>query len=66
MKLMVAKTVNVPVSPWCGNCYRKEYDKNDMCFCTLHNHFLFIVNGHYLKCRECYITLYNALEMEAK
>lgn len=27
MEIEVRKTVNVPVGPWCGNCYRKEKDK---------------------------------------
>ena len=64
MEIEVKKTVNVPVSPWCGNCYRKEKDSKGQDFCTIHNRFLYIHKGHFLKCRECYIALYDALEQE--
>lgn len=64
MKIEVKQTVNVTVYPWCGNCYRKEQDKYNLDFCTLHNSYLYIRNGHFLKCRECYIALYDAIEQE--
>ena len=65
VEIEVKKTVNVSVSPWCGNCYRKEKDSKNNDFCTLHNRFLYIHKGRFLKCRECYIALYDALEEES-
>ncbi len=64
MIIEVKQTVNIPVSPWCGNCFRKDQDKHNLDFCTLHNKFLHIHKGHFLKCRECYMALYDALEQE--
>ena len=64
MEIEVKKTVNVPISPWCGNCIRKEKDSHFEDFCTLHNRFLNIHCGKFLKCRECYLALYEALEQE--
>lgn len=64
MKIDVKQTVNVPVSPWCGNCYRHETDKHGQQFCSLFNRFIFIKHGHRLKCRECYIALYDQIERE--
>lgn len=65
MEIKVTKTVNIPASPWCGNCIRKEKDAKGEDFCTLHNRFLYIREGRFLKCRECYISLYDALEQES-
>lgn len=64
MEIEVKKRVNVPVSPWCGNCIRKQKDSYEEDFCTLHNRYLYIHFGKFLKCRECYLALYQALEQE--
>jgi len=64
MEIEVKQKVNVPISPWCGNCYRKENDKNNQTFCTLFNRFVYIRRGKFMKCRECYMRLYDALEQE--
>ena len=64
MEIEVKKKVNVPISPWCGNCIRKEKDFHGVDFCTLHNRFLHIHCGRFLKCPECYLALYDALEQE--
>lgn len=65
MEIEVKKKVNVPISPWCGNCIRREKDSSyGEYFCTLHNSFLHIHLGKFLKCRECYLALYEALEQE--
>ena len=64
MEIEVKKKVNVPISPWCGNCNRREKDSHGEDFCTLHNRFLNIHCGRFLKCRECYLALYEALEQE--
>lgn len=64
MEVKVTKTVNIPISPWCGKCYRKEKDARGQDFCTLHNAYLSIHRGQFLKCRDCYMALYDALERE--
>ena len=62
MEINVKQKVNVPVSPWCGNCYRNETDKQGQHFCSLFSRYIHIKNGHWLKCRECYIALYDEIE----
>lgn len=64
MEINVKQKVNVPVSPWCGNCYRNETDKHGQHFCSLFSRFIYIKNGHWLKCRECYIALYDQIERD--
>lgn len=64
MKIEIKQKVDIPVSPFCKHCYRKEIDKNGSPFCTLFNRFIFMHNGDYLKCRECYVAVYDALEKE--
>ena len=62
MEITVKQTVNVPCSPWCGNCYRKEKDAKGRDFCTIYNRFLYLRKGRFLKCQECYIALYDEIE----
>lgn len=64
MKIKVTQEVDVPISPYCKNCFRKDIDKDGDVFCTLYNHFLCMARGNYLKCRECYLAVYEALEDE--
>ena len=64
MKIHITQEVDVPISPYCKNCFRKEYDRNEQAFCTIFNRFLFMSHGNYLKCRECYMSLYDTLERE--
>ena len=49
MEINVKQKVNVPVSPWCGNCYRNEMDKHGQHFCSLFSRFIYIKNGRWLK-----------------
>lgn len=62
MKIKVTQEVDVPINPYCGNCTRKESDKNGDAFCTLYNRLIYMRRGNWLKCRECYIALYNDIE----
>ncbi len=64
MKIKVTREVDVPISPYCKNCLRKEKDKTEQYFCTLYNRYLTEARSNFLKCRECYIALYEALESE--
>lgn len=65
MKIDITITVNVPISPFCKNCERKEYSERDkMTYCTVFNRYLFIHHGDFMKCRECYTALYDAIELE--
>ena len=64
MEIEVKQKVSVPVSPWCGNCFRKERDRDGDTFCTLFNRFVTIHKGKFLKCMECYNALYYALQDE--
>lgn len=64
MRIKVTLHVDVPISPYCGKCSRKEQDKQGNMFCTLYNRYVFVRHGNYLKCRECYSTLYDAIEQE--
>lgn len=50
----------------CGYCVEPTFyaDKNNHTFCTLFNSFVYIHRGQFLKCRECYTCLYDALEQE--
>lgn len=62
MKINVTQEVDVPVSPYCKSCFRKEVDRHDQVFCTLFNRFLYMKRGNYLKCRECYIAVYDEID----
>lgn len=64
MKIKTTQTVDVPVSPWCEKCQRQETDKNGIVFCTLYNRFVFLHGGKRLKCLECYMALYHAIDQE--
>lgn len=64
MKIKVTMNVDVPISPYCGNCTRKESDKTGQIFCTLFNRYIFMHRGNWLKCRECYVALYDAISKE--
>ena len=64
MEIMVKQKVNVPLSPWCGNYIRKRRDGRNETVCELFSRFVYMKNGHYLKCRECYIALYEQIERE--
>ena len=66
MKIKIIQTVEVPMSPFCKNCYRKETDKKGRTLCTLFNRFIWKANGDYLKCRDCYDALYKHFEKEIK
>ncbi len=61
MKIKVTQEVDVPISPYCKNCFRKDIDKTGQYSCTLYNHYLTEVRNDFLKCRECYIAVYEAL-----
>jgi hypothetical protein len=64
MKIKVTLHVDVPISPYCGKCTRKEQGKNGHTFCTLYNRYLYIRRGNWLKCFECYTALYDAIDKE--
>ena len=64
MKIKVTLHVDVPISPYCGKCYRKEQDKQGNMFCALYNRSIYIRRGNWLKCLECYMALYDAIEKE--
>lgn len=64
MKIKVTQEVSVPLSPYCGNCIRRETDKNGYQYCALLNRFVFLHKGHFVKCRECYNALYEAVTSE--
>ena len=63
MEIEVKQFVRVSVSPYCKNCVRKEYsEKQRNWFCGLFNRFIYPHNGDFLKCRECYNALYDAID----
>lgn len=64
MKIKVTQEVDVSISPYCRNCFRKESDKTGQYYCTLYNRYLTEARSEFLKCRECYIALYDALYEE--
>ena len=64
MKIIATLTVDIPVSPYCKKCGRLETGKNGLTFCTLYNRYVFIRHGNWLKCRECYMALYDAIDKE--
>lgn len=64
MKIKVTLHVDVPISPYCGKCDRKELGKNGNMFCTLYNRYIYIRRGNWLKCLECYMALYDAIDKE--
>ncbi len=64
MKIKVTQEVDVPISPYCRNCLRKELDKTGQYYCSLYNRYLTEARGNFLKCRECYNALYDALYEE--
>lgn len=64
VKITVSMVVDVPLSPYCGNCLRREVDKDNNTWCALFNRFLWMSNGRFVKCRECYKALYDAIEKE--
>ena len=66
MKLEITQTVEVPISPYCKNCLRREVDNAGQTFCTIYNQNLFAVNGQLLKCEKCYKALYKQLYKNAK
>ncbi len=67
MKIQVSQEINVPMVPYCRDCYRKQSDKNGALVCELFSRFLSqLPSGEILKCRECHIALYNYLEKETK
>jgi len=67
MRIKITKMVDVPISPWCGNCLRKAKGESGLLFCGVYNRFIFTnENGRILKCRECYKDLYDALERNTK
>ena len=59
MKITVTQEVDVSITPYCRNCFRKETDKNGTVFCGVYNRFLEMKHGEYVKCRECYDALYD-------
>ena len=62
MNIEVRLNVNVPMSPYCGDCIRQEIDKNGYKFCSLFNRFLAVNSKEkFIKCRECYNALYEAV-----
>lgn len=66
MEIEIKQKVNVPLSPWCGNCSRKDVERiTDQAVCTIFNRYLFLHRGNFLKCRECYMNLYDQIEQEA-
>ena len=64
MEIKVTQTVNVPRSPYCGNCARKNKDRNDLDFCELFTRYIYAYDGRLVKCRECYDALYEAVTQE--
>lgn len=67
MKIQVSQEINVPMVPYCRDCYRKQPDKSGALVCELFSRFLSpLSSGEVLKCRECYIALYDHLEKECR
>lgn len=64
MKILVTQEVDVPISPYCKNCFRKEIDKTGQYYCSLYNHYLTEARNNFLKCRDCYLAVYDALYNE--
>ena len=62
MDINVNMTVSVPSSPWCGSCFRQEKDNRNMLYCSLFNIFLSLKKDKVLKCRACYMALYDQIE----
>lgn len=61
MKITIKQDVDVSITPYCKNCYRKEIDNTGQTFCMIFNKYLSMNKGQYLKCRECYNALYDEL-----
>ena len=65
MKIDVTQTVDVPKSPFCGNCHRKTHIEGEYSdICELFGKYVFIHEWKFLKCRECYQALYDAIAQE--
>lgn len=66
MEIKVTQTVKVPCNPYCDKCMRIERDARNQEFCGLFNRLIFLHNGHFVKCRECYAALYEAVTQESE
>lgn len=66
MKIKFKKTVDVPCSPWCGNCVEVCRDKTERPVCGLSGVYLDEVRGKLLKSLSCYNQLYLALCEEGR
>ena len=65
MKIKTTQEINVPTSPYCGKCLRKELDRRGRWFCTLFNRYLGAKEGNsFLKCFECYVALYDTIKKD--
>ena len=63
MRIKVTQTVEVPATPYCDKCYRREYsEKQKAYFCSLFNCFLYFHGGRLTKCKGCYDALYKHIE----
>ena len=64
MKIKFTKTVDVPCSPWCGNCVEVCLDKTERQVCGLSGVYLDVVRGKLLKSLSCWNRLYLELVKE--
>lgn len=62
MDIEVKLKISVPLSPWCGNCSRQEADMYNRLYCSLFGVFLEHRDEKVLKCRRCYMALYDHIE----
>ncbi len=66
MKIKITQEVDVPCSPWCGNCFKVIYDGFEKPVCGLSGIYLDKVRGKLLKTIRCYDQLYFALREEGR
>lgn len=64
MKIKFTHEIDVPCSPWCGNCFKVSYEESGKPVCGLSGIYLDEVRGKLLKTIRCYDQLYLALMQE--
>lgn len=66
MKIKFTHEIDVPCSPWCGNCFKVIYEESGKPVCGLSGIYLDEVRGKLLKTIRCYDQLYFALVQEGR
>lgn len=64
MKIKVTQTIDVPRDFYCGKCVRKEQDNNGRWFCGIYNRFVCPSGFKLVKCMECVLATYDAIQRE--